>query len=246
MRLDLMTWQEVEAYLKTSKTIVVPVGSTEQHGPTGLLGTDSICPTVIARAAADIDPFIIAPTISFGQAQHHLGFAGSVALRPSTLISVIQDVVASLSKHGFTHIYLFNGHGGNVATLEAAMAECYGAFSYRGGSCPYQIKLRSWWELPGIFDLCKRMYPRGHGAHAAPSEVAVTQHAYPDAIKDAPLSPKVAPMGEAFTDSGDFRAQYPDGRMGADPSQASPEDGKTLVDASAKALVKELATFSNT
>ncbi len=54
MRLDLATWPEVEVYLKTSPGIIIPTGSTEQHGPMGLIGTDAICAQQIAEGAADI------------------------------------------------------------------------------------------------------------------------------------------------------------------------------------------------
>src|SRR3546814_2908418 len=83
MRLQLMTWMEVEDYLKQHKGIIVPIGSTEQHGPIGLIGTDAICPEVIADKAAGTLGCIVGPTISIGMAQHHLAFPGSVALRPS-------------------------------------------------------------------------------------------------------------------------------------------------------------------
>ena len=51
MLLHLSTWAEIEAYLARSKTVVIPIGSNEQHGPTGLLGTDWLCPEIIAREA---------------------------------------------------------------------------------------------------------------------------------------------------------------------------------------------------
>jgi len=83
MLLHLSTWAEVEAYLERSKTVVVPIGSNEQHGPTGLLGTDWLCPEIIAHEAhkggADI---LVAPTFNIGMAQHHLGFPGTISLRP--------------------------------------------------------------------------------------------------------------------------------------------------------------------
>lgn len=47
--LHLSTWPEVEAYLNTSKGMIIPIGSTEQHGPMGLIGTDALCAEAIAK-----------------------------------------------------------------------------------------------------------------------------------------------------------------------------------------------------
>mgnify|MGYP000067706585 FL=1 len=51
MLLPVSTWTDIETWLKTSKTIVIPIGSMEQHGPNGFIGTDALCPEIIAREA---------------------------------------------------------------------------------------------------------------------------------------------------------------------------------------------------
>ncbi|MGL5034291.1 MAG: creatininase family protein, partial [Microcystaceae cyanobacterium] len=83
MQLQLSTWLEVEAYLQSATGIIIPIGSTEQHGPTGLIGTDAICAEAIAKGVGEEVGAMVGPTINVGMALHHLGFPGSLSLRPS-------------------------------------------------------------------------------------------------------------------------------------------------------------------
>jgi creatinine amidohydrolase/Fe(II)-dependent formamide hydrolase-like protein len=103
--------------------------------------------------------------------------------------------------------------------------------------------LCNWWDLEGVGELAREQFPTGHGIHATPSEIAVTQWAYPDAIKSAQYSPQIAPWGP-IREALDFRARHPDGRMGSDPSLASPDKGRDLVMMAAQGLVQELDAFS--
>lgn len=242
MQLQQASWPEVESYLKTSKGIVIPIGSFEQHGPNGLIGTDAICPEVIAREAGDAGGFLVGPTFNVGVAQHHLGFPGSMTLRPSTMIAAINDWIDSLVRHGFRRIYFLNGHGGNIATISAAFAESYAAWSMDGDACPYKLRQMNWWELPGVMSVCKSIFPTGDGSHATASEVAVTYYAYPDAIKNVVMTPTIAPEG-SFTDAADYRRNFPDGRIGSDPSQATPEKGAQIVAAARDSLVRDVEAF---
>lgn len=245
MLLALSTWTEVESFLGRSKTVVIPIGSNEQHGPTGLLGTDWLCPEIIAHEAEKAGDILVAPTFNIGMAQHHLAFPGTISLRPSTFKAAIADWVSSLTRAGFERLYFLNGHGGNVATIEAAFAEIYAEWSFAEERCPFALKLVNWWDLKGVNKLAFRLFPEGHGSHATPSEIAVTQAAYPDRIKTAaaPLEPRIAPTGP-IRDALDYRARFPDGRIGSDPLQATPEKGRELIEAAVPALLEDIAAFS--
>ena len=246
MKLHLSTWVDIDAYLETSKAILIPIGSTEQHGPNGLIGTDALCPEIIAEAAAEHETILIAPTFSVGCAQHHMAFAGSMTLRPSTMIAVMKDWTESLLRHGFNRLYWLNGHGGNTATMQAAFAEIYAEYSLDRPHAPgaeVQLKGVNWWELPGIYKLCAEIFPTGHGSHATASEVAVTYAAYPDQVRNVKMEPKIAPSG-GFRDAQDYRRRFPDGRIGSDPSQATIENGRTIIDAAAKALISDFSSFA--
>jgi creatinine amidohydrolase len=242
MLLQLSTWQETEAFLERSRTIVIPIGSNEQHGPTGLLGTDWLCPEIIAHEAQKGADMLVGPTFNVGMAQHHLGFPGTISLRPSTFIAAIGDWTRSLALHGFTRIYFLNGHGGNVASIEAAFSEIYAEASFAHRPAGFALKLRNWWDLSGVSKLCYQQFPSGHGSHATPSEIAVTQWAYPDAIKAANYAPQIASSGP-IREALDFRARHPDGRMGSDPGLATPEKGGELVALAVQGLVAEVAAF---
>ena len=246
MQLHLSTWKEIEEYLLISRGIIIPIGSTEQHGPNGLIGTDSICPTAIAGKASLETDILVGPALTLGPAQFNLKFPGTISLRPSTLIRVIEDYVLSLAGQGFERFYFLNGHGGNISTINAGFAEIYASRSLDvgNGRPPIKCTLRNWWDGKDTYAKCKSLYGSAHGAHATPSEVAVTQFAYPDHIKSATLSPEIAPNG-GFTDAKDYRGRFPDGRIGSNPGLATPEDGEVLAKLAAKEVVADFERFAS-
>ncbi len=247
MELRFSTWQEVDRYLETSKAIVLPIGSTEQHGPNGLIGTDALCPEALALELGKETGALIAPTISVGMAQHHLGFAGSITLRPSTLIMVICDTVNSLVQHGFERFYFLNGHGGNVATTNAAFSEIYAqsSLSTQADESPrIRCLLRNWWEANGVMQLSRELFGEADGSHATCGEVSLTQYAYPESIKSAEMDPPIAPTGPIY-DAADYRRRFPDGRIGSNPSLANPDAGKALFERALRGIVSDYTQFAN-
>nr|WP_246423522.1 creatininase family protein [Roseospira goensis] len=242
--MHLSTWPEVDRYLAHRQSIILPIGSTEQHGPTGLIGTDAITAEAIAKVVGEQTGTLVGPTIPVGMAHHHMGFPGSMTLRPSTLIQVIRDSVLSLAAHGFRSVLFINGHGGNINTVNAAFYEIYEeARATLGDAAPaLRCALCSWFALPGVGALQAELFGDREGLHATPSEVSVTQAVHPDHIKTASLDP-IAPTAGAFHDSRDFRARFPDGRMGADPSLATPEHGHRFIAAAAAEIAERYGEF---
>ncbi len=117
-----LTWEQVESYLRHDRVVLVPVGAVEQHGPAGPLGVDSYVAIMIAEDVARRTGTLCTPPIWFGDSLHHLGFPGTIALRPQTLTLVLQDVCRSLVRHGFNRIVLVNGNkGSNLPAMVTAV-----------------------------------------------------------------------------------------------------------------------------
>ena len=244
MRLQLASWPEVQEYLTVSKGIMMPIGSTEQHGPTGLIGTDAITAEEIAWRAGELVNALVGPTISVGMAHHHLEFPGTMTLRPTTLVAVIRDYVESLASHGFERFLFVNGHGGNLATVGAAFYEIYQEFRQAHGAEAPALRCRvlNWWDGSKVRALSDDLFGSRLGSHATPSEVSVAAFAYPGYVKQAELDPPVAPTGR-FYDARDYRRRFPDGRIGSDPSMATPAHGERLMVVAAADLAEAYRQF---
>ena len=245
MQLQLATWPEVEAYLARSRSIILPIGSTEQHGPNGMIGTDALTADAVARAVGDATGGLVAPVIAVGMAQHHMAFAGSMTLRPSTLIAVVRDHVVSLVRHGFERFFFINGHGGNIATVTAAFSEVYAEASLGQAANRASVKcvLRNWWENQQVKSLSRELFGNAEGGHATPSEVSVTWFLHPEHTKPMTLDPAIAPHG-SFADAHDYRRAFPDGRIGSNPGLATVEAGKRIFDAAVGALTADYRAFA--
>lgn len=114
-----MTWPEAATILEQAKLAIIPVGSTEQHGPHLRLSTDTVIAEQLALhiAAALAPQAIVVPPVPFGVSYHHMDFPGSLTLSPDTLQAVLTELVESLQRHGIETFFFLTGHGGNEATL---------------------------------------------------------------------------------------------------------------------------------
>jgi creatinine amidohydrolase len=117
-----MTDPELEAFLAEHSTVIVPVGSTEQHGPHGPLGTDAIIPTEVARRVAPHVGAVVAPTVGYSLSYPHAGFTGVLHLRIPTFMALIEDLCTGFAAMGFRRLVFLNGHYDNTYAIAYACA----------------------------------------------------------------------------------------------------------------------------
>lgn len=239
MKLETMTWIEVEAYLTTSRGVILPTGSIEQHGPLGVIGTDAICAREIAWAASDHCGAIVAPELAYAPAPFNMSFPGTVSLDAELYTELARQVMAGLAHHGLDKIYILNGHGANLAPL------CDAAEAVKA-----EVHIRSWWDFDGVNALRQEWYGDWEGMHATPSEVAITQHTH-RVIEDPDLPlPRKLSLDYIKAHAGDkhgppdaHRRDFPDGRVGSHSALARPEHGAQLVETAAREVATDYAAF---
>lgn len=239
MRLDLCTWPEVEAYLARSTGIFLPVGSTEQHGPMGLIGTDAICAGAVAERAADLANALVAPTLALTPAPFNTAFPGTISISEPVFEALAGEVVSGLLTQGFDRIYVLNGHGANLAPLRRIAGGCA------------EVRIRSWWDYAPVNAIRQREYGDWEGMHATPSEVAITQALHRVVESGAASNPPRklsadyirAHSGDRHGPPDEHRRDFPDGRVGSHSALATPEVGAELLNAAANAAAADYAVF---
>src|SRR6476646_6772218 len=141
-----MTWQEVEARIDAGvDTVLLPVGTTEQHGPHMPLDTDCFIARGLATRTAELAAdeglnVLVAPTLNVTLSWYHMQFPGSMRLTTTTFLTVFREICDSLAHHGFEHLVAVNGHGGNAAALTVAVNHYFETPGRR-------VSLVQWWEL---------------------------------------------------------------------------------------------------
>jgi creatinine amidohydrolase len=253
--MDLLqsTWEDVEAYLEHSKGVIIPLGSIEQHGPTGLIGTDVICPQAIASGIAEAAGTLVGPAIAFGVCPFNLAFPGTISTRSTTLMALVEDYVRSLARQGFERFYFLNGHGGNIAPLRAAFQDLHVGenFDARGSVGRLRLRLRSWWEYPSVDRTRRALYGEWEGMHATPSEIAITQALHGERAVAHAIAPPLRlsdtvlrdHAGDQHGNAEEHRRRFPDGRVGSDPTLAKPEHGRQLLAAAIADGTEDYRTF---
>jgi len=229
-----LSWVEAKKYFQSKDIALLPVGSTEQHGPQNPLGTDHLIARSLAEEAAKRVKVICLPVIPFGVSSHHRQFWGTVHVKPEVFKAYVRDVCLSLRYYGVLKIVVVNGHGGNTRNLVELARELreQGIF----------LSVFIWWEaagkrLPNIFV----EEERGHAA-AEETSVNLALHSHLVDMNNAVNEKKHQFFADASSGVNyglDTVDQTGSGVLGTSTT-ASVKKGKKVVDAVIEELVKHI------
>ncbi len=163
------TWQDARTLAREDRLVIVPVGSTEAHGPHMPLDTDTHQADTVARLLAERVGAVVAPALPYGYAEMWMGFPGTISLSPETFQSVLAEVCGSLVRGGFRRVMILNGHRPNGTAVDVAARR---VIDEHGATQPVQISALSYWE-PSAAELhALRRSPVGGMGHACELETS--------------------------------------------------------------------------
>lgn len=237
-RLYKLTRPEVEEYLKENDVVLLPVGSTEQHGKHMAIDTDAYTAQEISLRVAEKTGVLVAPTVSYGYSPHHMNFKGSVTLTFQTLVNVLKEVCESLIHHGFDKIVIMNAHGGNTNPIAQALRE----IQDETGKRVYSVMV---YPSPDGFGAeGTRVIEQEGGGHACELETSVGLYLGHRILMDRAekWTPKHTSIDPKYRRKVAAAYMFDEvtsiGSLG-DPTLATKEKGKILVES----VVKDLAEF---
>jgi len=243
IRMEEMTWPDVRAAVQHGfTTVVVGVGSTEQHGPHLPTMTDTrIGDDLAHRVALRLGLALQARTIPFGVSEHHLAFGATISLRRESLKAILRDYLDSLVRCGFTRIVLLPSHGGNFATVQEVIDEA--PITHPG------VVVTGYADLLGFSGFLERASGRfgisagAAGAHAGENETSMMLALEPTLVRrDRFAAGYVGPLDveqvKVILEQG-MTALTANGVLG-DPAGSSADKGETYLELCAEYLVSML------
>lgn len=120
LRWEQMTWPQAHAAASKLDAVIIPVGAIEQHGPHLPLAVDTLIGEAVALAVSALTAVPVVPALTYGVSASHGHFGGTIALRPETMIQVVEDVIDSLYERGIRQFILLNGHIWNNGALDVS------------------------------------------------------------------------------------------------------------------------------
>lgn len=199
-RYDHLTWIELKAAItrQPQPVVAIPIGAVEDHGPHMSISTDNdILEGILSecgrRANGDL---LILPTIPFGLDEHHMDFPGTIAIDIQTTLAYLTQVAVSVARHGFTHIFIVNGHGSNASICDLAARECV----IKTGVICAATTVNAAVNPALVGDVLDKERQGGWGsvAHACEYETAMMLHLHPERVE----------MSKAYRDIGQLKLKY--------------------------------------
>lgn len=233
-----LTRPEVEEYLKKCDVVLVPAGSTEQHGKHMAIDNDTFTALEISKRVAKKTGVLVASPLYIGYSPHHMNFKGSITLSFETLVNVYKEVCESLLHHGFNKVVIMNAHGGNSNPIREALHR----IQEETGKRVYSVMVFP--GASGFGSEAVKVIEQKGGGHACELEtsvgMALGQRLLMDKAEDwkpeySSIDPKYrGKVAAAYS----FDEVTSIGSLG-DPTKATKEKGEALV----KAVVDDLAEF---
>jgi creatinine amidohydrolase len=199
MRLEDLNWLDVQSYLEQDDRLIFVIGACEQHAYLSLL-TDVKIPLALADAASLRSNVLVAPPMNFGCSPYFLMYPGTISLRASTLLDVIEDLVKSAYGQGFKRMLFLNGHGGN----DLGRSRLY---ELANQLVDLKIRWYSWWLANSVSQVAQKYGIKP--AHANWLEAfSFTK------VGDNPDGEKVPPVIPGLVGADQARTIYGDGSFG--------------------------------
>jgi len=168
--LSEMSWVDAGEYFKKHDIALLPVGSTEQHGPQNPLGTDHLIAFALAKEVSKKCSVLCLPPVPFGVSAHHRHFPGTIFIRPAVFREYVLDIILALNFHGIKKVVIVNGHGGNLASLTEVASMC------REKKIAFVV-IFQWW------DAIRGMFPVDEMGHAGSIETSVNLFLHEHLVK---------------------------------------------------------------
>lgn len=238
------TARELNALANDGATVLIPVASTEQHGPHLATGVDTflvsaVCERAAALLAEQGHKALILPTLFVGMAEHHMAFGGTLTLRLSTYQAVLTDLCRSVQRHGFEKTLIVNGHGGNIAPLAAFGSEFADALERLVPSVTYFEYAAD--AIGAILEDQDKVQ------HACEAETSMMLAAFADKVRPSEQSNAfgggnrpISPRNSRFARYRSFTEITDTGVVG-DARRATADKGTLLIEAAAGSLAAAIA-----
>lgn len=239
-----MTAETLRTKAAQNALVILPVASTEQHGPHLATGVDTfLCTAVCQRTAVEVakaQPVVVAPTVWMGLAEHHMELGGTFTLSLKGWHMLLHELCTAIKRAGFKKIAIINGHGGNMAALSALTTDLT-----RDLELP--IASASYWTLASQSGAVADILEDQDGLiHACEAETSMMMVTHPDLVDESRLDEAVGPntgmaelLNPAILRWRSFSEITPSGVVG-DARRANQDKGEKLLQAMAGALAEAL------